>query len=67
MTDRQAFIIAAGIIMAGVAAGVSQPSTPAQVNGCVAHTMAPSAIPTDGSLVPFTCDSTGKLRVTTAF
>ena len=67
MTNTQAFIISTGIVLAGVAIGIAQPTSPANVNGCVAHSTAPSAIASDGSLVPFTCDSTGKLRVTTSF
>ena len=66
MNNFQAAIIALGITAAGVAVGISQPTTPSGINGCVAHTVAPSAV-TDGVALPFTCDSTGKLRVTTTF
>jgi hypothetical protein len=67
MTDRQALIIAASIILAGMAVGITQPTSPAAVNGCVAHSIAPSTIPADGQVLALTCDSTGKLRVTTSF
>ncbi len=65
MTTTQAAIIAGGIILAGIAYGVAQPSGPAAINGCVFLSSPPTL--TNGQQTVFTCDSTGKLRVTTTF
>ena len=65
MTTTQAWIIATGIMLAGALAGVAQQTGPALVNGCV-YLAAPPTLSDRQSQV-FTCDSTGKLRVTTTF
>lgn len=64
MTNTQALIIAGGLILAGVAVGIAQPSSPAAINGCV-YLQSPPTL-TDKQSAPFTCDSAGKLRVTTS-
>lgn len=64
MRTSHVLILAASIILAGVAIGVAQVSTPAAVNGCVYNSSPPTL--TDKQTAPFSCDSTGKLRVTTS-
>lgn len=64
MRTSHVLILAASIILAGIAVGIAQVSTPAAVNGCVYNSSPPSL--TDRQTVPFSCDSTGKLRVTTS-
>jgi hypothetical protein len=65
MSDVQAFMIALSIILAGVAIGVAQQLSPANVNGCI-YFATPGTL-TDRQSTVLTCDSTGKLRVTTTF
>lgn len=65
MTTRQAFIIAGGIVIAGIAIGVAQPTQPQVLTGCVYYS-SPGTL-TNGQQTVLTCDSTGKLRVTTSF
>lgn len=67
MTTRQALILAAGMVAASIvhAYAVSTITTPAAVNGCVFNGTPPTL--TDGQTAPLSCDSTGKLRVTTSF
>lgn len=64
MRTSHVLILAASIIIAGIAVGIAQVSTPAAVNGCV-YNASPPAL-TDRQTAPFSCDSTGKLRVTTS-
>lgn len=64
MRTSHVLILAASIILAGVAIGIAQVSTPAAVNGCVYNVTPPTL--TDRQTAPFSCDSTGKLRVTTS-
>lgn len=59
-----AIIIALGIMGAGIGYGWTQQTAPAQINGCVYFSTPPSL--TNGQSSAFTCDSTGKLRVTTS-
>lgn len=68
MTNTQAFIIAAGIAIGGIGFAWAQGSSfvsPASVNGCVVY--ASPVTLSDGYRTAFTCDLTGKLRVTTTF
>ena len=65
MTNTQALIIAAGIVLAGIAIGIAQPLSPSNIPGCVFFS-APGTLTNNQSTV-LTCDSTGKLRVTTSF
>jgi len=63
MTNTQALIIAAGIILAGIAIGVAQQINPESVTGCVFFTTPPTLA--NGQRGVLTCDSAGKLRVNT--
>jgi len=65
MNNWQALIIATGIAVAGIGFGYANVSTPAAINGCV-YNSSPGTL-TNGQSAPFSCDSTGKLRVTTTF
>lgn len=68
MTNTQALIISVGIALAGIGYAVAQGSSfvsPASVNGCVVY--ASPVTLSDGYRTAFTCDLTGKLRVTTTF
>jgi hypothetical protein len=58
-------ILASAIVTAGVLIGVTQPSSPSQINGCVVGS--PVTSYATGISVPFSCDLTGKLRVTTTY
>ena len=67
ITNTQAFILAAGIAVAGIGFALAQGSafvSPASVNGCVVFATPPTL--SDGYRTAFTCDLTGKLRVTTS-
>ena len=63
MTNTQALIIAVGIAIAGIGFAVAQQS-PAATNGCVYMASPPTL--SNGQQAVLTCDSTGKLRVTTS-
>ena len=65
MNNWQAAIIAVGIAVAGIGFGYAQVSTPSAINGCVYNSSPPTL--TNKQTAPFSCDSTGKLRVTTSF
>jgi len=68
MTNTQAVIIAFGIALAGVGFAWGQGASvrsPAVVTGCIFYTTPPTL--SDGQQQSLTCDSTGKLRVTTTF
>lgn len=64
MRTSHVLILATSIMVAGALIARAGPSTPAQINGCVYNSSPPSL--TDGQTAPFSCDSTGKLRVTTS-
>lgn len=66
MTIKQSLIIAGSIIIAGLVHAYAVSIGPAAINGCIFNATPPTAL-TDGSQVPFSCDATGKLRVTTTF
>ena len=63
MTNTQALIIAIGIAVAGIGFAMAQQS-PSAVQGCIYYASPPTL--TDKQQAVFTCDSTGKLRVTTS-
>ena len=65
MTNLQAAIIALGLTLGGVAMVTAQQISPSGINGCVYLATPPTL--TDLQSFVFTCDSTGKLRVTTSF
>lgn len=68
MTNTQAFILATGIALAGIGFAIAQGSaviSPAAINGCIVY--ASPITQSDGARTAFTCDLTGKLRVTTTF
>lgn len=65
MRTSHVLILAAAIIIVGIAIGFAQVTAPAAVNGCVYYSTPPTL--TNGQTYPFTCDSGGKLRVTTSF
>lgn len=64
MTNTQALIIAVGIAFAGIGFAWAQQS-PSQVTGCIFFSAPPTL--SNGQQAVLTCDSTGKLRVTTTF
>jgi hypothetical protein len=64
MTNTQAAIIAAGMVLGGVAVSMAQQASPAAINGCVYLATPPTL--TNGQSTVFTCSSTGQLRVTTS-
>ena len=65
MRTLHVLILAAAIIAAGAAVGIAQQTAPANINGCIYLATPPTL--TDKQAYSFTCDSTGKLRVTTTF
>lgn len=65
MSTLHAIIIALGIAIAGIGLGIAQQSAPNAINGCVYNASPPTL--TDKQSAAFSCDSTGKLRVTTTF
>lgn len=64
MRTSHVLILAAAILYAAAMVAKAGPSTPAQINGRVYNSSPPTL--TDGQTAPFSCDSTGKLRVTTS-
>jgi hypothetical protein len=64
VTNTQAWIIALGLILGGIAVSIAQQTAPAAVNGCIYYATPPTL--TDGQSFVFTCDSSGKLRATTS-
>lgn len=67
MTNLQALILAVGIAVAGIGYAVAQVSTkiaPSNISGCVVYSSPPTF--SDGQSTVLTCDTTGKLRVTTS-
>ena len=65
MRTLHVVIIAVSIVLTGVVIGIAQQTSPAAVNGCIYYAT-PSTL-TNGQSTVLTCDSTGKLRVTTSF
>ena len=63
MNIWQSVILALGVAVAGIGYGWTQ-QAPAAINGCIYLASPPTL--TDKQSTSFTCDSTGKLRVTTS-
>lgn len=63
MTTKQAVILAVGMVAASIVYAYAL--SPAAINGCVFNAVPPTL--TDGQQTALSCDSTGKLRVTTSF
>lgn len=64
MKTMHVLMLCGAIVLAGVAIGVAQQTSPAAINGCIVSAT-PLTTLTTGQQTTFICDTAGRLRVST--